>query len=269
VASCAVAKSTRTFILELPARIRTMIGPVTERTRALLAGFFGVPVRQQTYLNLLYLALAFPFGLAYFVFVAVGVSLGVGLSIVLVGIPILAAVLVVGLAIARFEIALANALLGTDLDARPFPEGSLRERATAVATDRQTYTPLVYLPTKLAFGTVAFTVVTSAITTGVSMLFVPLYYQDPALYVGVVTDRPVELHPTLYVAWNKLLVGFETVITLEAWRVGTLEHALVVAAVGVLLVLLSLHVMNRLARVAAWWTRVTLDDAYDVLDVIT
>ena len=40
-----------------------------------LAKFFGVAIRGQTYLNLIYLSLSFPLGLVYFIVLVVGFAL--------------------------------------------------------------------------------------------------------------------------------------------------------------------------------------------------
>jgi hypothetical protein len=237
--------------------------------RAHVRAFLDVPFRPQTYLNLCYLLLAFPLGLAYVVFVSVGVGLGVGLAVLVVGVPLLAVTVVAALAAGTLERALARFLLDVDVRGQSVPtRASWRARAKTLATDRGTWKTLVYLPSKLAFGTVALVLSTSVLSTGVSLLLVPLYYDEPGLYVGLVTDRPVELHPTLYVAWSELLVGFEAVWTLDAWRVDTLGDALVVALAGALVLLLGLHALNALARVARWYTAFMLDDAYDVVDVV-
>ena len=230
---------------------------------ARLRAFVGVPVRAQTYLNLCYLCLSFPLGIAYLVFVTLGLGLGVGLAVLLVGIPIFVLTVAAALVAGSIERVLARYLLDLDLGSRALPaDGSLRERTVTVLTDVSTWKTVVYLPSKLAFGTLGFVLATTVLATGVSMLLVPLYYQEPGLYVGVVTDRPVELHPSLYVAWNKLLVGFEAVWTLDAWRVQTLGDAVVVAVAGALLLVLGLHALNLLARGARWYTKVMLDDAY-------
>ncbi|MFC6953918.1 sensor domain-containing protein [Halorubellus litoreus] len=230
---------------------------------ARLRAFVDVPVRSQTYLNLCYLCLAFPLGVAYLVFVSVGLVLGVGLTVVLVGVPIFLLTVVGALVAGSVERVLARHLLDLDVGSRALPaDGSLRERTVAVLTDTSTWKTVLYLPSKLAFGTLGVVLATSVLATGVSMLLVPLYYREPGLYVGVVTDRPVELHPSLYVAWNKLLVGFEAVWTLDAWRVRTFGDALFVAVAGALLLVLGLHALNLLARGARWYTAFMLDDAY-------
>jgi len=238
---------------------------VTAPARGRLRAFLGAPLRAQTYLNLLYLTLAFPLGLAYFVFVAVGVSLGVGLTVVVVGIPLLLGVLAVCLGLAGVERRLATLLLGVDMSDAELEGETTRERLQSLATDLDTWTAVVYLPTKLVFGLVSFFLVTSLLTTGVALLFVPFYYDQPGLYVGLVTDRPVEIAPALSVGWNRLLVGFETVVEIGSWRVDTLPEALGIAAVGALLCLCTLNLLNLLARVSAWYAEAMLGGSYDVI----
>jgi hypothetical protein len=245
-----------------------MVTTASTRVRDYAGAFLAVPVKQQTYRNLLYLSLSLPLGFAYFLFVVLGVSLGVGLAVVLVGVPLLFGVLVVALGLGALERALAAFLLDLDVESRPLDaDASLRDRVVALATDVGTWKTVLYLPTKFVLGLATLAVGTSVVATGVSMLLVPLYYDEPGLYVGVVSDRPVELHSTLYVAWNKLLVGFEAVWTLSAWRVSTLAEALVVAVLGALLLVVGLHLVNALARVSKWYTGFMLGDAYDVLGV--
>lgn len=221
-----------------------------------LRSFLAVPFRPQTYRNLLYLALAFPLGIAYVVFLSVGVPLGLALTFVVVGVPLLALVVAVSLGLAGLERRLTQLLLGVEFASRPDLDGDFLARLRALATDRGTWGALVYLPARFLFGLVSFVLVMNTLVTGVALLFVPFYYDQPGLYVGVVTDRPVELHPALYVGWDRLLVGIETVVTLDAWRVDALSEALAVAAVGVAVCLVGLHLLNWLARanarVAEW-----------------
>ncbi|WP_313692529.1 sensor domain-containing protein [Halorarum halobium] len=231
-----------------------------------LRSFFAVPFRPQTYLNLLYLSLALPLGFLYFTFVSIGVSLGAALLFVVVGAPLLAVVLAASLGLAGLERWLTTALLGVELEAPTrIEDGSFPEQLVSLATDRGTWTALIYLPTKLLFGLASFTVVMSTLTTGVSLLFVPLYYDQPGVYVGLVAERPVELHPALYFGWNRLLVGFDAVVTVGSWQVTTLAEALFVAGLGVSLCLVGLHVLNALARLSGWYARLMLGDTFDVV----
>ena len=238
-----------------------------------LRSFFAVPFDPQTYLNLLYLALAFPLGLLYVIFAVVGVSLGVALTIVIVGVPILLVVVAVALGIAGFERWQASLLLGVTFDddaatADGSDDGDTPaavRRALGVLADPATWLAVVYLPVKFAVGTAALVFITAVLSTAVSMLFVPLYYQQPGVYVGFLADRPVELHPTLHLGWNRLLVTLEPVITFGFWRITTIWEALVVAGVGLLLVLVALHALNGLARLSGWFTRLLLGDTAGAL----
>jgi hypothetical protein len=171
---------------------------------------------------------------------------------------------VIGLLLAAVERRLATALLAREFDTRStLPDGSTRDRILSFVTDLRTWTPVVYLPSKFVFGLLTLVVVVVSFSTGVSMFFMPLYYGDPGVYVGLLTDRPVELHPALYVGWNKLLVGFEAVVSFGFWRVRTLGQALAVALAGVGVCLIGLNLTNGLARVAGWFTERLLDGGYE------
>lgn len=226
--------------------------------------FLTAPLRPQTYRNLVYLLLAFPLGLAYFIVFSIGFSAGVGLLIVVVGIPILALLVGVALGIGSVERRATALFLDVELGGRPSASGeTLRERVWSLGTDLRTWLALVYLPAKFVLGTVALVVFFQALVTGGAFLFVPFYYEDPSLYVGVVRNRPVELHPVLHFGWNRLLVTFEPVITIGHREITTLSEALAVAAVGAVASLAGLNLLNALARVNAWLARTCLDGAYD------
>lgn len=234
-----------------------------------LRSFLTAPVRPQTYLNLAYLVLAFPLGLVYFVCVTVGLSMGVATTIVLVGIPVLGAVVAGGLVAAGFERRLTSWMLDVDVPMRTaLPGEGWWGTLRGLATEPGTYAPLLYLPLKFAVGTAAFVIVMNALVTGVALLSVPLHYTEPGLYVGVVTDRPIELHPALHFGWNRLLVGVETVVRIEAWDVTTLPQALAAAGAGVLLLLLGLAAMNWLAKVQGWLTVRLLSRTFDPVSLL-
>ena len=234
-----------------------------------LERFLSVALERQTYLNLAYLLLAFPIGLAYFVFVVVGVSLGFGLVIVLVGVPILAITFAVGLVLAGFERWLTVTMLEVEIDSRvDLPGERRRDQLVSLLTHRKTWSSLLYLPAKFGIGLAGFVLAMTGLSTAVSMLMLPFYYDRPGLYVGVVPDRAPEIHQTLYLGWNYLLVGFDAVFTVGHWEISTLPRALAAAAVGFVLLLVTLHLLNALARVSGWFARVMLEDGYDPLAVL-
>ncbi|RQG92211.1 sensor domain-containing protein [Natrarchaeobius chitinivorans] len=235
--------------------------------------FVAVPLRRQTYLNLAYLVLAFPLGLAYFVVVTIGVSVGIGFSLSIVGLPIGIPILLltvgITLAVAGFERWLTAALLdleiepGTELDGKRH-----RDLLVSLLTEPKTWSSLIYVPVKFVLGVVSLVLVTTGLSTAVSMVMLPFYYDRPGLYVGVVSDRAPEIHQTLYLGWNYLLVGVEAVFTLGYWRISTLPEALLAAVLGVALLFATLHALNGLARVWGWFARTTLEDGYDPLAVV-
>ncbi len=269
-----------------PADTTWMLDAVSRPSGAHLRSFLAAPLRPQTYLNLLYLALAFPLGVLYLVFVTIGLSLGIGLAIVLVGIPILVVVVGVTLGIAGFERWLAALLLGVDFgssdaetdgeagdveastgstaDAGDDEEPSAPRRVLSVLVDSGTWLAVAYLPVKFVLGVAGFLVMTVLLSTAVALLLAPLYYRQPGVYVGVVTDRPVELHPTLHLGWNRLLVTLEPAVTVGSWRITRLSEAVVVAVVGVVLLLVALHLLNGLAWLSGRLTRWMLGDSYDL-----
>lgn len=146
-------------------------------------------------------------------------------------------------------------------DRGPSREQSAPRKVLSVLLDTATWKAVAFLPLKFLFGMAAFVVMLVALSTGVSMLLTPLYYSDPGLYVGVVTDRPIELHPRLHVGWNRLLVTLEAVITIGFWRIERLWQALIVATAGGLLTLTTLHVLNGIASMAGRATYWLLQDA--------
>lgn len=226
--------------------------------------FLSAPVRLQTYRNLLYLTLGIPLGVLHILFVTVAVPVSLALSVVVVGIPLLALSVVIGLGLASVERRLAVGFLDAEIPARTTLAGeTVRERATSLATDRSTWTALLYLPTKALVVLVAAVVALTTFSTGVAMLFVPLSYRQAGLYVGLPTGRPVELHPALHFGWNNLLVGFETVVSVGVWKITTVQDAMVVAAVGGLVCLVGVAFTNALARLSGWYTAAMLRETFD------
>ncbi|MFC6976158.1 sensor domain-containing protein [Halomicroarcula sp. GCM10025709] len=187
----------------------------------------------------------------------------------LVGVAVLAVTAVVCLALAGLERRLTIVLLGRDIAARTALSGTTtRDRVVSLFTDLRTWTPLAYLVVKFGVGLLAVLLLTAALSTGLSMLFMPLYYGDPAVYVGLPTDRPVEFHPAFYVVWNNLLVGVNAVVSVGYWRVRTLPQALVVAGGGLAVSLATLNALNALAHATGWLTERLLGGAYDPVGAI-
>lgn len=227
------------------------------------------PVRLQTYRNLLYLVLMFPLGWIYFMALITGFSIGVGLSVVLVGIPIIVLTIVLSVGLAALERTLARILLQVDI-----PTSSVDTDQTILGctrqlvTDRRTWAAVAYLMTQFFVGIVVFTLLSSLLMTGVSLLLTPLYYTHipTGIYVGPAAI--IEFTPQILFGWNDLLIGLKTTIRIDAFQIASISSALVVAVVGAIFLIISLQLFNCFAwlwgrymrsmlQVPCYWTEIT------------
>ena len=216
------------------------------------------PMRPQTYRNLCYLLLMFPLGLGYFVLLSVGFPLGIGLVTVLVGIPLLVILLGFAVGLAGIERTLVGSLLAVEIPSSPVePRRGLRNRTEQLVTSRRTWKAVAYLFSEFVYGTVAFTLLWWLVATAGSFLFAPVYYsRAPVTAFAPIPTRQFTLD--ILFGWDNLLVGLTTTFELGSWHVGTLPGAVLVAVLGALLLLCSLHLLNALARLSGQYARFML-----------
>lgn len=190
---------------------------------------FGVVIRPQTYLRILYLLLSFPLGIGYFVFLVTGLALGFGLMITWLGIPILLLVLAVTWVLTQFERALAILLVQVDIPpiTSPIvPDVGWWSRLKTHLKNPLTWTGMVYLLLKFPLGIASFVAVVTTVSVSVAFITAPLHYP-----------------------W------WETSIRLGFWGPDSFGDALVMSVMGIVLALVSLHGLNLLAWVCgrvAW-----------------
>src|SRR5215204_801370 len=125
---------------------------------------FGVPFRQQTYLNMAYLLLQFPLGLFYFLVIGIGLILGAALVPILVGFLVLFFTLVVASGLGRRERRIAKRFLGISIPEPIEPDEANRSRfrrLTSQLRDQTTWTILLYLVIKFPLGIVTFSLTVS------------------------------------------------------------------------------------------------------------
>ncbi|QSG06859.1 sensor domain-containing protein [Halapricum desulfuricans] len=193
-----------------------------------VAGVFGVVTDAQTYRNVLYLILAFPLGLVYYVVLLFGLTLGIGLSILVVGLGVLLGTVIGSRYIAAFERRLANRLLETAIaepdDVEPDGDGVVAV-VQAYLGAASTWKGLAFAMLKFWLGVLAFVLLVSFLGVGIELSVLPLA-PDGLFNVQVANWRVAE--------------SFET----------TTQRALAVPT-GLLLVLVSLHVLNAAARINA------------------
>ncbi|WP_276258778.1 sensor domain-containing protein [Haloglomus litoreum] len=229
-----------------------------ERLIDALRAVVGVPFRPRTYGNLAYLALQFPLGVAYFTTLITLLALGVGLSVVLVGVPLVLGTLVLVTGLVSVEPVLADRLLSVDVHARPAPvdvDDGVVAYARGLVLDPGSYVGLAFLLTKLFVGIVTFTLLTFFTSLTAALLAAPFLYDHPGSY-RFFYDTTLTFAPEIRFVQDLWSVTFAPVVTLSQWNVDTLGEALVVAAFGLVVLVVSLHVLNALARglgvVTAW-----------------
>jgi hypothetical protein len=193
-----------------------------------LTRFFGVVVRPRTWLGIVFHLLAFPLGLFYFVFLVTGLSVGVSLVVIWVGIPILLVVAGAWWLFAAFERVQAKYLLGADIPSAPRPWeradgvwGKLKAHFGAGSTWRD----LAFLITKLAFGLMSFSLLITLAAIVGSFLAMPFF---------AVFDVPIVNGTWVPPLW----VGIVSV------------------PLGILVLILSLHLLNAWGWVCARWAEV-------------
>jgi len=206
-----------------------------------LRGFLAVPFDPQTYRNLAYLLLAFPLGVGYLVGLSVGLSTGLGLAVTLVGLPVLVVTVAAAAGAAGFEARLASWLVGVDatppaalggLDGSLDSVDDLLAATKRLLTTPSTWTGVLLLVVKFAFGVLAFTALVTAGALVTALLAAPLVYDLPGV-----------------------------TYTAGAVAVDTLPEALAVAGGGVLAALVALHLLNALAKLGGVTTAFLLGDA--------
>jgi hypothetical protein len=187
--------------------------------------FFGVIVRGQSWLNVLYLLLAFPLGMFYFIFLTVGLSMGIGMAIVWVGIPILLVMVAAWWGFAAFERIQARYLLGVQMPPSPRPweqaEGVLA-RLRAHFGSASTWKDLLFLFLKFPLGVFSFAVTVGVLALSDALLLAPLYFR----FVDIGAHNGV-----------RVIVQIDTL-----WK------ALIAMPIGAILLILSLHLLNAIAE---------------------
>ncbi|HEX2979193.1 MAG TPA: sensor domain-containing protein [Anaerolineaceae bacterium] len=212
-----------------------------QTTKSLFSKIFGVVIRGQTYLNLIYLLLALPLGLVYFIFLSAGASIGVALVIFWVGLAILAALIASWYGLAAFERLLAIGLLNEQIPPMVHQDlagKSMWENFKTMVANPVTWKGLVYLLAKLPLGIFSFTALATLGSISASLVSAPFYYQH--------------FHPTIDLTWNGMHYWQ------PVWVIDTLPEALLACVIGLLFTLLSLHLLNLLAWVSGKFAKVML-----------
>lgn len=205
----------------------------------LLKRFFLVFLSGRTYLNMLYLFISFPLGIIYFVLLVTGIAVGIPLIIVWVGIALLLGVYGLWYVFIVIERQQAIWLLGEKiapiqhLDTRSL---NLWGKFKASVANPVMWKGLVFLLTKLLLGSINFTVMVSFLSTSLAFIAAPIYYR-------LFQPRMDLVFGTAPISWT---------------LVDTLPEALIMSLVGILLLLVTMHIMNGLAYINGKFAKVML-----------
>ena len=173
--------------------------------------------------NLVYLLLALPLGILYFVILVTGYALGAGLIITLVGIPILVTMIFVTYLLGDLDRAMTSKLLGVKIakpEAKPAKDDSARSILVTQLRSLEFWKEFIYLLLKMPLGVVAFTVTIVLISLSLGLIAAPF----------ILT----------YVPQAQMMLW-------QGFVVDTMQEALVTSAVGLILGVISVLLINGFA----------------------
>lgn len=192
---------------------------------------------------LAYLMLSMPLGIATFTMVVTLLSVGVSTVIIWIGLPVLAAAVLLWRGTARLERRRVHVMLGTYIATpyRPLPEGLTAQWKTRF-TDAATWKDVAYLVLLLPVGLAEFALMVSFWSASLWFLFLPVYW-------GWLPD---EWYP---VAWNNPVISVDSTWEALPW-----------AALGAILLAVSIAMTRGLGVLHARFARAMLGPSRRKLD---
>jgi len=197
--------------------------------------FFGIYLDPRTYTSIFYMLLALATGILYFTVVVTGLSLSFGFAILIIGIPFFLAFIGITRVIALGEGRLLEAMTGERMPRRPVhpgPPAGWLKRIGEMLTDVRTWTTLLYMLLMLPLGIVYFTVTVTGLAVGLAFTAAPLLAF--ARWLGWDSDA------TLF-SDDARIGGF-------ALSDHSMFAALILGALGVLIVTLLMHAARAIGR---------------------
>jgi len=149
--------------------------------------YFGILIKGQTYLNLLYLVLSFPLGLIYFIFIVVALSLGAGLLIVWIGLLFWLFLFAGSWMFAALERQLAISMLHVEIPVtskEPKSTGTVWQRFIDHISNASTWKGLLYLFLKFPLGILFFTLAVTFLSIAFVFILAPALYPLASYNLG-------------------------------------------------------------------------------------
>ena len=196
--------------------------------------FFGVYLDPRAYTSIFYMLLALATGIVYFTIVVTGLSLSFGFAILIIGIPFFLAFIGITRVIALGEGRLLEAVTGERMPRRPVhpgPPAGWLTRIGEMLKDVRTWTTLLYMLLMLPLGIVYFTVTVTGLAVGLAFTSMPLLVF--ARWLGWDADAT-----------------FSDGVHVGGWALSdhSMLAALILGAIGVLIVTLLMHAARAIGR---------------------
>ena len=200
--------------------------------------FFSVYLDPRAYTSIFYMLLALATGILYFTVVVTGLSLSFGFAILIIGIPFFLAFIGVTRVIALGEGRLIEAVTGERMPRRPMhpgPPAGWLSRIGEMLSDVRTWTTLLYMLLMLPLGIVYFTVTVTGLAVGLAFTSLPL------------------LTLASWLGWDANATVFSDDAHIGGWALAdhSMVAALILGALGVLIVTLLMHAARAIGRAHA------------------
>jgi uncharacterized membrane protein len=197
--------------------------------------FFGVYLDPRAYTSIFYMLLALATGIVYFTVVVTGLSLSFGFAILIIGIPFFLAFIGITRVIALGEGRLLEAVTGERMPRRPVhpgPPAGWLKRIGEMLTDVRTWTTLLYMLLMLPLGVVYFTVTVTGLAVGLAFTAAPL------------------LAFARWLGWDSDATLFSDDAHIGGFVLSdhSMFAALILGALGVLIVTLLMHAARAIGR---------------------
>jgi hypothetical protein len=156
--------------------VRVAAAPATP-ARSWWARFFGVAMDPHAYGALFYMLLSLATGIFFFTWVVTGMSLSLGLLILIIGVPILLLFLGSVRVLSLVEGRIIETMLGVRMPRRPSytdKSQSWLSRIGAMFSDSHTWLTMLYFVLMLPLGTLYFALATTLLSTSLGLVFAPV-----------------------------------------------------------------------------------------------